>query len=52
VLDVGSGSGYLTLAFAYMTDGEGQVVGIEHVPQLVEVSKRNITKSHKNMLSG
>lgn len=43
-LDVGSGSGYLTLAFAKMMPKDGIAYGIEHIPQLVESSKENIKK--------
>ena len=32
VLDIGSGSGYLTLCFLYMLESEGEVYGVEHVP--------------------
>lgn len=44
-LDVGSGSGYLTACMAKLVskDGRGgKVVGIEHIPELVERSKTNI----------
>lgn len=50
VLDVGSGSGYLTVAFSKMMDDEGVVVGVEHIPELVTASIENISKSHKNLL--
>jgi protein-L-isoaspartate(D-aspartate) O-methyltransferase len=43
-LDVGSGSGYLTLAFAKMMPKDGISYGIEHIPQLVQSSKENIKK--------
>lgn len=37
VLDVGSGSGYLTVAFVYMMDDpEAVCFGIEHIQQLVD----------------
>eukprot|EP01025_Chloroclados_australasicus_P000600 TRINITY_DN10261_c0_g1_i11.p3 TRINITY_DN10261_c0_g1~~TRINITY_DN10261_c0_g1_i11.p3 ORF type:complete len:208 (+),score=32.01 TRINITY_DN10261_c0_g1_i11:354-977(+) len=50
VLDVGSGSGYLTAVFGYMVGGggspninvQGRAVGVEHVPELVQWSKQNI----------
>jgi SAM-dependent methyltransferase len=54
VLDVGSGSGYLCAVFHHIvstpsaTDGtsgpQGKVVGIEHVPELVEWSVKNLQK--------
>ena len=40
VLDVGSGSGYLCAVFNEMT--RSKVVGIEHIPELVEISKENL----------
>jgi protein-L-isoaspartate(D-aspartate) O-methyltransferase len=46
VLDVGSGSGYLVAAFALLTRPcarAGLVVGIEHIPELTERSKKNIS---------
>jgi len=50
-LDVGSGSGYLTLAFAKMMLNSGAVsYGVEHIPELVERSILNIKKHHKNFL--
>lgn len=38
VLDVGSGSGYLTACMAQMQNFTGKTVGIEHIPQLVHQS--------------
>lgn len=38
VLDVGSGSGYLTACMAQMLNFTGKTVGIEHIPQLVQQS--------------
>lgn len=50
VLDIGSGSGYLTHVFANLvtTPGsseQGQVIGIEHIPELVELARTNMNKS-------
>lgn len=44
VLDVGSGSGYLTAVFARMvcSGSEGRVVGVDHMPELVEGSRRAV----------
>lgn len=36
VLDIGSGSGYLTLCFAILVGEKGSARGIEHIPELVE----------------
>ncbi|KAL6509681.1 Protein-L-isoaspartate O-methyltransferase 2 [Orobanche gracilis] len=45
VLDVGSGTGYLTACFAIMVGPEGRTIGVEHIPELVESSIKNIKKS-------
>lgn len=50
VLDIGSGSGYLTHVLANLvTDSSGsnsgKVVGIDHIPQLVDLARRNMNKS-------
>lgn len=49
-LDVGSGSGYLTVCMAKMVGNTGTVVGIEHMPKLVELSKKNINKNHSELI--
>mmetsp|Transcript_39967 Transcript_39967/g.76444 ORF Transcript_39967/g.76444 Transcript_39967/m.76444 type:complete len:230 (+) Transcript_39967:187-876(+) len=46
VLDVGSGTGYLTACMGFMVGPQGKCVGIEHVPQLVDFSVKNINKSN------
>lgn len=45
VLDVGSGSGYLTHAIAEMAGAGCRVVGIEHVGALAELARANMGKS-------
>eukprot|EP00043_Microstomoeca_roanoka_P005602 m.56829 g.56829 ORF g.56829 m.56829 type:complete len:232 (-) comp13034_c1_seq1:85-780(-) len=45
VLDIGCGSGYLVEAFSHMVGPDGVVVGIEHIPELAEMSKTNLRKS-------
>ena len=50
VLDVGFGSGYLTVALSKMIKDSGVVVGVEHIPQLYDFGKTNISKHHKNLL--
>lgn len=52
ILDVGCGSGYLTAAFGRLVDQngpiaplvKGKVYGIEIIPELVDLSRRNILK--------
>ncbi|KAM7475459.1 hypothetical protein LguiB_022702 [Lonicera macranthoides] len=44
-LDVGSGTGYLTACVAVMVGPQGRVIGVEHIPELVDTSIKNIQKS-------
>ena len=50
ILDIGSGSGYLTVALSKMINDSGIVIGIEHIEGLFEKSKDNISKHHSNLL--
>ena len=43
MLDVGSGSGYLTDVLSRLV-GNGKAIGIEHIPELVEQSVKNVEK--------
>jgi len=48
VLDIGSGSGYLTHVLANLIgdgDTKGTVVGVEHIPELVDLATKNMSKS-------
>lgn len=49
-LDVGSGSGYLTTCMALMVGPSGRAVGVDHIPELVEMSINNVNKSHANLI--
>ena len=49
-LDVGSGSGYLTACMALMVGTAGKAVGIDHIPELVEMSRKNIKQDGKEEL--
>lgn len=56
VLDVGSGSGYLTACFARFINNKGdhpdtKIVGIEHQANLVALSKENLNKDDSSLLS-
>ena len=42
VLDVGSGSGWTTALLAHLVGPDGEVVGVEIVPELVEVGRSNL----------
>uniref|UniRef100_A0A182KA87 protein-L-isoaspartate(D-aspartate) O-methyltransferase n=1 Tax=Anopheles christyi TaxID=43041 RepID=A0A182KA87_9DIPT len=54
VLDVGSGSGYLTACFArfiHQNPGaNGYAVGIEHHPQLVALGRKNIGQDDQSLI--
>ena len=45
VLDVGSGSGYLTHLMAELVGDAGLVVGVEHIQELRDLGERNMGKS-------
>ncbi|KAE8746793.1 hypothetical protein FOCC_FOCC006541 [Frankliniella occidentalis] len=49
-LDVGSGSGYLTVCMALMVGESGHVVGIDHIPELVEFSRQNVLSDKPDLL--
>mmetsp|Transcript_5324 Transcript_5324/g.10146 ORF Transcript_5324/g.10146 Transcript_5324/m.10146 type:complete len:316 (-) Transcript_5324:2240-3187(-) len=58
ILDVGCGSGYLTAAFGRLVDrngpiqplAKGKVYGIEVIPELVNLSRRNIMKADNDLI--
>jgi protein-L-isoaspartate(D-aspartate) O-methyltransferase len=45
VLDIGSGSGYLTHLLAELVGDKGKVVGLEHISALRELGEKNMAKS-------
>ena len=49
-LDVGFGSGYLTVAMSKAMNDSGTAVGIEHINELCEFAAKNINKHHKNLI--
>lgn len=52
VLDVGSGSGYLTSVFAEVlsaTGGRGEVIGVEHIQALRDLGEKNFCKTPRGM---
>ena len=49
-LDIGFGSGYLTVCLSKLINDQGIVVGIEHIPELYLKGKINIEKHHKRLL--
>ncbi|XP_050301362.1 LOW QUALITY PROTEIN: protein-L-isoaspartate(D-aspartate) O-methyltransferase-like [Anthonomus grandis grandis] len=50
-LDVGSGSGYLTACMAKVMGEKGIAVGIDHIPELVEMAKANVMKGNSDLLT-
>ena len=50
VLDIGFGSGYLTVAMSTMMNDKGKVIGIEHIKDLYKWGINNISKHHKNLI--
>jgi len=51
-LDIGSGTGYLTLAFAKLMNEPGAIsYGIDHIPELVQLAMKNISKSYADYLT-
>jgi protein-L-isoaspartate(D-aspartate) O-methyltransferase len=51
VLDVGSGSGWTTALLAHLVGPDGSVVGVEIVPQLVELGRANLARSQRSNAS-
>ena len=51
VLDIGFGSGYLTVAMSKMMNDKGCVIGIEHMKELYNFGMKNICKHHENLLA-
>ena len=47
VLDLGSGSGWTTALLAHLVSPDGTVVGVEIVPELVQVGRANLARSER-----
>lgn len=50
-LDIGSGSGYLTVCMSLMMGPNGRAIGIDHIPELVDKSIKNVEKDKPNLLA-
>uniref|UniRef100_A0AAY5E871 Protein-L-isoaspartate O-methyltransferase n=1 Tax=Electrophorus electricus TaxID=8005 RepID=A0AAY5E871_ELEEL len=50
-LDVGSGSGILSVCFARMVGPKGKVIGIDHIKELVDDSVNNVRKDDPTLIS-
>lgn len=48
-LDVGCGSGYLTVCMALMVGETGKAIGIDHIPELVEFARTNIERDKPSL---
>ena len=51
VLDVGSGSGYLTACLAHMVGSTGCAVGIEHIDNLTKLATNNLKRGSPELLA-
>ena len=51
ILDIGSGSAYLTCALSALTNYKGTVIGVEHISQLIDFGIKNVRKNHGNLLN-
>jgi len=49
-LDVGVGSGYLAAVFAALVGPSGRVVGIDRVPELVQMAEQNLRRNDAALL--
>lgn len=47
ILDIGSGSGYLTAVLANLVGPAGKVVGVDHIQDLVDLANKNMSKSEE-----
>jgi len=52
VLDVGSGSGYLTACMAKLISPGGKATGIDHIPELVQKASANIRNGNPELFEG
>ncbi|KAJ3271167.1 inositol polyphosphate 5-phosphatase [Terramyces sp. JEL0728] len=50
VLDIGSGSGYLSACFAHLVGRKGKVVGIDHIVELIEQAVNNVLAENPELL--
>ena len=46
-IDIGCGSGYMTLCLAKLLGPYSKVIGLDHIKEIIEFSYKNIHKSHK-----
>ena len=51
ILDLDSGTGYLTCALARLTNYKGTVIGVEYNLESILLGKNNIKKNHANLIN-
>lgn len=44
ILDLGSGSGWTTALLSNLVSSTGEVIGVEKIPELVEIGQKNLAK--------
>ncbi|KAJ3250994.1 Protein-L-isoaspartate(D-aspartate) O-methyltransferase [Boothiomyces macroporosus] len=50
VLDIGTGSGYLSACLAQMVGRSGKVIGVDSVPEIVKLAKENVSREDPTLL--
>lgn len=50
VLDIGVGSGYLSVCMALLIEDTGKVFSIDHFQEICDFAKTNISKSNKELI--
>lgn len=50
VLDIGCGSGIFTALLSALASHGATVIGLDHIPELVELSRRNTEKAYKQVI--
>lgn len=51
-LDIGSGSGIISVLMSSLAQHQATVIGVEHIPELVELATRNTKKHFAHLLGG
>jgi serine/threonine protein kinase len=51
ILDIDSGTGYLTCALARLSNYKGTVIGVEYNLESIILGKKNIKKNHANLIN-
>ena len=51
ILDIGSGTGFLTVCLSKLSNGTGKVIGVEHIPEIYNMGLWNVKKNHSNLIN-